>query len=267
MKYTIASHEGRILRWNWPDGSKKPVRRAFFVDASGGTITYDGDYKIHTFTSNGVFVSERNADVSVFVIAGGGGGGYISSTTGMVGRGGGGGAGGVSVLTMSVLANADYTMTIGTGGGAMTNGGNSYISTDSSLYYVIAYGGGGGGSNSQNGKAGGSGAGGNARQSTPTPVSSLGGASIAGSSTHYGNAGQDSPDITQAGFGGGVTNWGFGMEIYGKTYAKGGVRSGDRGREPNSGNGGGGNFIVNTTVLDYAQPGDDGTIIISYKYK
>ena len=42
--------------------------------ATGGTITYDGDYKIHTFTSSGNFVVTSDGDVNVLVIAGGGGG-------------------------------------------------------------------------------------------------------------------------------------------------------------------------------------------------
>ena len=45
--------------------------------ATGGTITTDGDYKVHTFTTSGTFtVTEAgtNAEVEYLVIAGGGGG-------------------------------------------------------------------------------------------------------------------------------------------------------------------------------------------------
>jgi hypothetical protein len=67
---------------------------AGFVAASGGTETTSGDFKIHTFTSNGTF-SVTNAgnvagsnSVDYLVIAGGGGGGGSNYS------GAGGGAGG-----------------------------------------------------------------------------------------------------------------------------------------------------------------------------
>src|SRR6056300_1472996 len=66
---------------------------AFYVTATGGTITTSGDYKIHTFTGDGCFVVScggnpvGNDKVDYLVIAGGGGGGPGNGT-------GGGGAGG-----------------------------------------------------------------------------------------------------------------------------------------------------------------------------
>ena len=66
---------------------------AKFIEASGGTVTTSGDYKIHTFTGPGTFTvnsagNEAGSEaVDYLVIAGGGGG---------AGRhGGAGGAGGV----------------------------------------------------------------------------------------------------------------------------------------------------------------------------
>ena len=50
--------------------------------SSGGTITYDGDYKIHTFTSNGIFRSSVNADASILVVGGGGNGRSYNVTSG-----------------------------------------------------------------------------------------------------------------------------------------------------------------------------------------
>ena len=56
--------------------------------ATGGTITTDGDYKVHTFTSSGTFTVSSAPDyVHYLVVAGGGGGGGHT-------HGGGGGAGG-----------------------------------------------------------------------------------------------------------------------------------------------------------------------------
>ena len=53
-----------------------------FVDATGGTITEDGNFKVHTFTGPGTFEVTRisstpsNNFVDYMIIAGGGGGGY-----------------------------------------------------------------------------------------------------------------------------------------------------------------------------------------------
>ena len=67
-----------------------PVLATF--SASGGTETTDGDYKIHTFTSDGSFivnsVTPINNKVDYLVIAGGGAGGAHGDS------GAGGGAGG-----------------------------------------------------------------------------------------------------------------------------------------------------------------------------
>jgi hypothetical protein len=51
-----------------------------FIIATGGTISCCGDYKIHTFTSDGCFYSffstyACNNTVDYLVVAGGGGGG------------------------------------------------------------------------------------------------------------------------------------------------------------------------------------------------
>ena len=51
-----------------------------FTSATGGTITTDGDYKIHTFNSSDNFVVSTLGDapnnvVEYLVVAGGGGGG------------------------------------------------------------------------------------------------------------------------------------------------------------------------------------------------
>jgi len=73
----------------------------FSVSATGGTITYNGLYTVHTFTSNGELIVSEDGDVEVLVIAGGGGGG--------AGYGAGGGGGG--------------TWGAGTGGTASCGGG------------------------------------------------------------------------------------------------------------------------------------------------
>lgn len=129
------------------------------ISATGGTITYSGNYKIHTFTTSGTFqITSGSGTVEYLVIAGGAGGG----SEGSGGRGGGGGAGGMreSSFTRGV---GSYTVTVGAGGAGGvgtqaigSNGGNSVFDT------VTATGGGGGGSSvaNYNGASGGSGGGG-----------------------------------------------------------------------------------------------------------
>jgi hypothetical protein len=153
-----------------------------YIVATGGTITCCGDYKIHTFTSDGTFTictapTPANNNVDYLVVAGGGGGGTGSG-------GGAAGAGGfresknpAAPWTASPLASATslpisvtaYPITVGGGGTAAPStstpsatgtGSNSVFST------ITSAGGGGGGSESasspiKDGASGGSGGGGN----------------------------------------------------------------------------------------------------------
>jgi len=130
------------------------------TSASGGTITTDGDYKVHTFNSSGTFtvstITGGDAALDFLVIGGGGGGGYS--------YGGGGGAGGyrtsygstsgggaVAELPLAATAQA-YAITVGAGGtGATANvnpnladGGMSQIAAGGSAL-IRSEGGGGGG--------------------------------------------------------------------------------------------------------------------------
>ena len=142
-----------------------------FVQATGGTITCSGDFKIHTFTGPGTFTVTNagtpagSTTVDYMVVAGGGSG-----------PGGGGGAGGlressgaasgcysasplgacVSALPASVQG---YSITVGAAGSnvpcAGSKGNNSIFST------ITSTGGGGGGvRNVKPGQPGGSGGGG-----------------------------------------------------------------------------------------------------------
>jgi hypothetical protein len=193
-----------------------------FICATGGTITESGDYRIHTFTSDGTFEiiklakEPTYANVDYSVVAGGGSGTPNIS--------GGGGAGGYreshcatvsGCYTASPLASAtslpvsvtSYPITVGSGGAngptaCSNNGSNSVFST------ITSTGGGGGGQFSSpqpTGRSGGSGGGG-------------GGAGGSGGSGNtppvappQGNGGSNgSPDYPQlaAGGGGGATQGG-----------------------------------------------------------
>ena len=86
-----------------------------FTVATGGTITTDGNYKVHTFNSSGTFEITTLGDdaiVDYLVVAGGGGGGGGNN------GGGGGGAGGYRTATGFAVTATTYTVTIGAGGAA-----------------------------------------------------------------------------------------------------------------------------------------------------
>jgi hypothetical protein len=137
--------------------------------ASGGNITTDGTYWIHTFLTTGAFVPQQGLTCDYLVVAGGGSGN--STVSGNDGGGGGGGAGGLrSTVTatggggslesaLAVTSGTSYTITVGAGGAAPnsgisgTNGSNSVFSSITSI-------GGGGGGSYATGNAGGSGGGG-----------------------------------------------------------------------------------------------------------
>jgi len=138
-----------------------------YVAAAGGTETTSGDYKIHTFNSNGTFTVNKagipagSTTVEYMIVAGGAGAG-----SGNAGGGGAGGyrtnwpspaTGGTSVSTQA------YPVTIGGGGsGAPTgNGSNAQGGSTSTWNSISSSGGGkGGGGSNQPGGNGGSGGGG-----------------------------------------------------------------------------------------------------------
>jgi len=148
------------------------------TEATGGTVTTSGDYKIHSFTGDGNFVVSQIGNpvggpttVSYMVVAGGGGGGPGHWS-------GGGGAGGYregrdigpSYTASPLVAPAGLTLAVQTypvtvgAGGAGSPGSASVFST------ITSAGGGHGGqpapSGTKVGDAGGSGAGGNPHNST-----------------------------------------------------------------------------------------------------
>jgi hypothetical protein len=121
--------------WVLTDASKASdiAEGPSFITATGGCISYCGDYKIHTFNSPGTFCVSQigNAptvptggpsNVDYLVIAGGGGGGARYA--------GGAGAGGYrtsyptacGALTITTTA---YPITVGAGGAGNTNCGSN----------------------------------------------------------------------------------------------------------------------------------------------
>lgn len=256
-----------------------------FITATGGTITTDGDYKVHTFTSSGTFqITAGYEKVESLVVAGGGG-----ATRS---EGGGGGAGGLVYTTPgSYYGIGSYTVTIGAGGagnasdpGIGGQGGNSVFAA------ITATGGGGGGGGSNNGAVGGSGgggcgegaqqtggagtasqgfAGGNGLSSTFNSGGGGGGAGGVGSnatSTAGGNGGAGASNsitgspVTYAGGGGGGSQNTPGAGGAGGGGAGGGG-AGSNGTA-NTGGGGGGGQGANA-----GGNGGSGVVIVRYKFQ
>ncbi len=133
--------------------------------ATGGTETTHGTYKVHSYTSTGnasYQVAAGIADCDILLISGGGGGGGGGPN---YGYGGGGGAGGTRQLTSIPSTAGSYTIGVGTGGDQAATGDVSSVAVSPTVYQ--ATGGGGGGPNGSYGKPGGSG-GGAGRQSNPS---------------------------------------------------------------------------------------------------
>jgi len=133
--------------------------KAQFTEATGGTITTSGNFKIHTFTGDGCFVVSTlgnsptvptggPSNVDYLVVAGGAGGGC-----GGGGGAGGGGAGGHRTSFPSPGCNAGafpitattYPITVGAGGVGAPNYGTPAPNGSNSIFSTITSAGGGGG--------------------------------------------------------------------------------------------------------------------------
>jgi hypothetical protein len=250
-----------------------------FIQATGGTITTSGNFKIHTFTGSGTFVVSQlgnvNNTIQYLVIAGGGGGaatidggggagGYRTSVPGQTS---GGNSAAESAINAAVQS---YTVTIGAG--SSTSGSNSVFGSITSVGggsggrsggVTGGSGGSGGGGRGDNGGPGGAGAGtagqgfsGGAGQNTGAKVQAwksgggggAGGAGLAGGSGGNGGAGL-SNNIT-------------GTAI---TRANGGGGGANGGASPGSPNGAG---AANTgSGGGVGNPGGSGIVIVRYQYQ
>jgi hypothetical protein len=134
-----------------------------FMSATGGTITTDGNYKVHTFNSNGTFTVTGSGNVQALIIGGGGGGAKQNN------GGGGGGAGGyIDNGSVAVIAQG-YSIVVGDGGNGSTSiSANGSNGNNSSAFGLTALGGGGGSHEDTAGLNGGSGGGGGGKTSTGT---------------------------------------------------------------------------------------------------
>ena len=260
-----------------------------YMSGTGGTITTDGSYKVHTFLSSGTFtptignVAAVGDKVEYLVIAGGASGGYSVG-------GGGGGAGGYLTASSQAVTSTGYTITVGAGGasvGAATIGNSG---TNSVFTGIATSNGGGGGGSGSHGVAGGCGGGGaynssgslggvgsqgfngGIGRSNTTATGGGGGGTgavgVSGASGSTGGAGTASSitgsSVTRGGGGGGAsetTARGLGGSGGGGNGQDVNVDNGSGG-SVNTGSGGGGAY--NTTT---SGAGGSGVVIIRYQFQ
>lgn len=202
-----------------------------FIQATGGTETTDGNYKIHTFTGSGNFVISSmpsGATIEYLILAGGGSGATA---------GAGGGAGGylTGTLTPSVQS---YPVVVGAGGGTHSNGSNS------SFAGIISTGGGKGGSViTSTPNTGGSGGGGSGMAIVAQP----GAAGTAGQG-NAGGAGQSNTPNQSAGGGGGAGGIGTNGGVSFGGAGGPGLSSSINGTAVLRGGGGGGSVRISGTA-------------------
>ena len=166
---------------NTMDSTSNVRGAAPLLIATGGTISTDGDFKVHTFTGPGTFTVCSVADcasyntVAYTVIAGGASGGKANNNNNAAGGAGAGGfrEGRTSPIvpyTASPLVNStgitvsatSYPITVGGGGSGQATNSRGNSGSNSVFSSITSTGGGGGGSNytcSGTGGSGGSGGG------------------------------------------------------------------------------------------------------------
>ena len=252
-----------------------------YISATGGTITTDGNFKVHTFTSSGSFqILAGSGTVESLVIGGGGAGGAL--------YGGGGGAGRVIYTTPGLTYGVNtYSITVGAGGtGTSGTGGTG----GSSVFDVItSTGGGGGGDNALTGTNGASGDGGGGggsnvggtgtggfnggtgNASGSNSGGGGGGASAVGSNATTSVAGVGGAGVANSITGSSVTYGGGGGGGSAGTPGTGGSGGGGNGATSgagtagtaNSGSGGGGSGSPSTT----GAAGGSGVVILRYRFQ
>lgn len=213
-------------------------------DLSGNTLKKTF-YKWSTITSSGA-IKTLATSTNIFwmlAVAGGGGGG-ASGSTGSSGHGvGSGGAGGYVERTATELVAGTYPVTIGSGGGTNTNGGNTSIGSA-----IAAIGGGAG--RLGDGNNGGSGGGGGRSGGSGSPVS--GGLGTSGQGYNGAGAGGSGSFVGGGGGSGGSASTGSDVGGPGTpsiisgasaTRAAGGSGNTSTNGGANTGDGGGGDSI------------------------
>lgn len=260
--------------------AKASLAASTIMNATGGTISYSGNYKIHTFTTSDTFTvtSGTAYEIEYLLVGGGGQGGGGASTAGFNGGGAGGGGfleyiignqQGADFVGVKILVSAGDSLTVTVGGA-----GGSSIITNSTYYVEAVYGGWGcsGGSNSQGVASGGGGsAGGNYQYGTNNSLYSEGPIVYRprqGYAAHdkRGGSGAGGPCPSGNNSGPGRTS-----VITGVTYSTGGIAawtgtgSTAPARSANTGDGGYGG--AGGSGYKGGGAGGSGIVVIRYKYQ
>lgn len=250
------------------------IQQLFFAggklnEATGGTITYDGDFQIHTFTSNGTFTVTRadvpSTSVSILVVGGGQSGRDASNTTYNRTGGANGGSGGQvqssTIAISSFTVNSGYAVTVAPSSSA----GAGFTSRLSGTGIdILSFGGNYPVSGLDPGFGGLDAAGTNGNTGTTSSIS--GTSQVYGSSGGGGGSGSAVffPSSPYAG-GTGGTNGGNGGA--GGIYNQNG-QNGTAGNYYGAGGGGGGGAGEGSTLFGgFGGDGYQGVVIIRFKYK
>lgn len=141
-----------------------------------------GQLQAQLFTASGTFTPPANVTSCIIAVVGGGGGSSTTSSGGCAPTWPKGGAGGIAVGKYTVVPGTAYTVTVGAGGAAASNGASGGTSSVGS--FCSATGGSGGSSTGPNGTDG-TGTGGTFRNaaSTYNPFPPLSGIPVSASSS------------------------------------------------------------------------------------
>jgi len=222
-------------------GSIRPF--TLYNTATGGTITTDGNYKVHTFTSSGTFeitsLGTTSSVVEYLIVGGGGGGGGHG--------GGGGGAGGMRSATGMSVSETTYPVVVGGGGdgGPYNTGGSGASHGDDGIASSF---------NSITSNKGGKAGGGAGDDQTAISGSGFGSGGGGGPFTSGGGADGTAGHGSDGGNGGdsGGNNWGGGGG-----GGKGGAGGNSSGSTGGAGGAGSANSITGASVT-YAGGGGGG---------
>ena len=238
------------------DGSPSPSDSCSSSRATGGTVTTDGDYTIHTFTSSHTFavVDSTLNEVDVLVVGGGGGGSSES---------GGGGGGEVVYRSAESVTTRSYEVFVGDGGDRDSNG------VASSFHNIIASGGyhntssHGGRSGGDNGNPGGK-AGSYSGQTCDGAGG--GGAGGPGNDGYMARGSDGGTGVYVNAYGAHYGGGGGGMGVT-DLSGSGGSGGGGQGNQPGTANtgGGGGGACGQENGNKLGKKGGSGIVIIRYK--
>ena len=211
------------------------------VPVYGTDFTYSGDYQVINdgndnwrikFLTSGTFTALTDMLIDVFLVGGG------AKNNVAIGYSGGGGGYTYTTNSITLFANTQYPIVVGTGGTGGNNGG------DSSAFNANCSGG-----RCGNGNVGGNGGSGG------------GGSGYTGESAGGGDGGSDGSDGTRGGSGNGGTGQGTTTREFGKTgadlYSGGGAGGTKTGSAGSAGAGGGGS-INNPAPANYGGGGYGG---------